>query len=267
MEPLPLQMEPAPHQVTHQHVSPAQLHPPPTCLALGRCPSVLPQPAAGAGGGVGVGQASGSRLTRSQGHGPCIGPQARGLLAPPLASLGLHCPGPSRPLLQPPHPPCLGVARPALALCVCCRFSPFRWKRPSPPRAAPAPTCSGADHATVFPDLQNGAATGRWAEGSPDGPRLGADAPSMELSVFAPPCKCPPSRDPGPGHRRPSCPPSPARAHLPRPRLTSRRRRSSPRCSLCSWERKLREHRLCRLFIHRCVRTTPGTGAPAAGTR
>lgn len=30
MEPLPLQMEPAPHQVTHQHDSPAQLHPPPT---------------------------------------------------------------------------------------------------------------------------------------------------------------------------------------------------------------------------------------------
>lgn len=78
MEPLLLQMEPAPHQVTHQHVSPAQLHPPPTCLALGRCPSVLPQPAAGAGVGVGVGQASGSRLTRSQGHGPCIGPRPGG---------------------------------------------------------------------------------------------------------------------------------------------------------------------------------------------
>lgn len=30
------------------------------------------------GGGVGVGQASGSRLTRSQGHGPCIGPRPGG---------------------------------------------------------------------------------------------------------------------------------------------------------------------------------------------
>lgn len=133
MEPLPLQMEPAPHQVTHQHVSPAQLHPPPTCLALGRCPSVLPQPAAGAGVGWGWGRP--------------VAPVSPGAKATALASAPR--PGGSSPL----HLPLSASTVPAPpALCSSLRILPA-WGWPGRPWPFASAALSLLSAGNAFPRL------------------------------------------------------------------------------------------------------------------